>query len=616
MAEAVAIIGLVSSIASLFELSVGIVSRLHDFTSKTSEVPESFRSLTIRLPLLTETLQRIQTQANSHRLPDDVTKALTAVVRNTSEQLLAIQTRLSKILPSDSASRLERALKALKSLAREDEIQQALEKIEKNISVLVLYQTTGHVDTGDLILAQLSELTMISKSASRSFGKDELLSLARATGKTILEELSPQTQSIISNSNRGLLFRFSQLPIAAQEKFIARQEKELRQFVEQEEAKVLEFLTGFDTRDRLADQGRRRAEGSCDWILESPDYLNWVGGNCNRLWLLGGPGSGKTVVSAFITEALNNGLRREDVLAVYACSFTDSQTTSATNILYALAAQIAQSSLACMEKCKRFLERHLSEGKLKAEIQDLQDLIVEMSLSTDIQRIFIVIDGLDEVEWEQPDHLMVIVDIPQYARKVKMLITSRPCPRVAKALQGYSTLSMNDVTFNDALAAFIDGELKRSRLANIPQHDFDELKESLIRTSNGMFLHAQMAISLLSESYQNVRTFQQTKEALLQDLPKTLEEVYNLKMLTIQANNSAIDATAVESYLRILAANPEMDPLTELHQAAIQECPDVPYYTPEDLAERAQGLLKWDPESRRLRFIHLSAIDYMLLHTR
>jgi hypothetical protein len=134
--------------------------------------------------------------------------------------------------------------------------------------------------------------------------------------------------------------------------------------------------------------------------------------------------------------------------------------------------------------------------------------------------------------------------------------------------------------------------------------------------TSSRFLHAQMAINLLSDSYRNARTFQQAKEALLQDLPKSLEEAYNLKMLTIQANNSAADALAVKTYLRILASNPEMEPLTELHQAAIQEYPDLPCYTPEELAERAQGLLKWDPESGHLRFIHFSAEEYVLSHTR
>ena len=156
MAEAAAIIGLVASIASLVDLGAKVVSRLHDFTSKSLEVPELLHSLSTRLPLLTATLRHIQSQAEAGRISDDVTNALTDVVNDTSKQVSDIQISLSKVLPSDGASKLERALKALKSLAKEDKIQRALEKIDRNNDTLVLHQTTRHVDTGDRILEALA----------------------------------------------------------------------------------------------------------------------------------------------------------------------------------------------------------------------------------------------------------------------------------------------------------------------------------------------------------------------------------------------------------------------------------------------------------------------------
>lgn len=138
MAEAIAVIGLLASIGSLVDLSAKVVSRLHEFISKTSEIPKSFQDLLIRLPLLTILLQRIQSHAEADHIPKDVTEALKAVINNTSEWVSTIQTELFKILPSDDASKLERALKALKSLAKEDKVRQALEKIHKNNDILVL----------------------------------------------------------------------------------------------------------------------------------------------------------------------------------------------------------------------------------------------------------------------------------------------------------------------------------------------------------------------------------------------------------------------------------------------------------------------------------------------
>ena len=170
MAEAAAVIGLVASIASLVDLSVKVVSRLRDFTSKSSDVPQSFQSLSTRLPLLTTTLQNIQLQAQAGRLPEDVMKALKAVIDNTLEQIASVQNSLSKILPSDGDSKLERALKALKSLAKDDKVQQVLEKIYKNNDILILHQTTRHVDTGDRILERLSKLSVTPPTTFKSFG--------------------------------------------------------------------------------------------------------------------------------------------------------------------------------------------------------------------------------------------------------------------------------------------------------------------------------------------------------------------------------------------------------------------------------------------------------------
>ncbi|KAI4086953.1 MAG: hypothetical protein L6R37_008370, partial [Teloschistes peruensis] len=159
MAEVAAAVGLVASIASLIDLSAKIISRIRDFTSKSSDVPETFRALSTRLPLLTATLHQIQSQAEAGHLPEDVSKALNAVVDHTSEQISTVQISLSKILPSDGASKLERALRALKSLAKEDRIQQASEKIYRNNDALVLYQTTRHVEACGRILETLSKPT-------------------------------------------------------------------------------------------------------------------------------------------------------------------------------------------------------------------------------------------------------------------------------------------------------------------------------------------------------------------------------------------------------------------------------------------------------------------------
>jgi len=155
MAEAVAVVGLVASIASLIDLGLKITTRLHDFTTRTSEVPESFRSLEKRLPLLTSTLRPIQQQADAGRLSLEVSNSLRSLT-----QLQVVEKCLSQITPPSDASRLRRAVKALQSLTKDGEIRVAVERIQQDIDFLVLHQTSQHVDVGDQILAALAQLQL------------------------------------------------------------------------------------------------------------------------------------------------------------------------------------------------------------------------------------------------------------------------------------------------------------------------------------------------------------------------------------------------------------------------------------------------------------------------
>ena len=170
MAEAAAVIGLVASVASLVDLSAKIVSRLRDFTAQTSDVPESFRSLADRLPLLTRTLQRIETRVQAGYVQDNTAKDLERLVNSISDQVMVLQQYLDRIIPKDGVSRLERAVKGLKSLAKEDKVKQALKKIHQGIDVVVLHQTTSHVDTGDRILRELSQLNLKNPPVQETFG--------------------------------------------------------------------------------------------------------------------------------------------------------------------------------------------------------------------------------------------------------------------------------------------------------------------------------------------------------------------------------------------------------------------------------------------------------------
>ncbi|KAL8665435.1 MAG: hypothetical protein Q9168_007707 [Polycauliona sp. 1 TL-2023] len=430
MAEVIATVALISSITSLVDVSVRVVSRLRELRCQSSEAPKSLRSLSVRLPLLTNTLKRIRTQANAGSFSDDVKEPLTAAIDNIAQQLSIVEESISKVLPQDGASKPKRVLQALRSIAKEDEMKRALKEIHKTIEALLLHQTTQLVDTGELIRAKLSELSLIADSSTALPKEDEALPLTRTSGRAVFGKLPPcriQTFTMLHNSNRDLMSRFSLLPIAAQEQFIARQERQLIHLVEKHEVEFLKLFA-------LAN-GQPRS--SRDWGMLNPTSVKWCHQENRNLWFHSRPsGVAQLRITAINIEASGNGTTSKDILA--AIAFSSLEESSPTNILCALAGQIAQKSPASMEKAKRFYGRHVSNGQLRTEIQDLQDLIVEMSLSEDIARIFIVIGGIDEAQyearWRGTEDFMPVIDIPKYARKVRLFVISRREKMMMKTL--------------------------------------------------------------------------------------------------------------------------------------------------------------------------------------
>jgi ankyrin repeat protein len=151
---------LAAAIITFIDFGVKVVSRLHEFNSRTTETPETFRTLVIQLPLLNITLQRIRHQALAGYVDKDVVIALKPVIDEAAEQAKYLDAKLIKITPGASASSLERGLKALKSIVSESAVIKAVDKIDNCVNVLVLHHTTSSIDITANILEEIQKLAI------------------------------------------------------------------------------------------------------------------------------------------------------------------------------------------------------------------------------------------------------------------------------------------------------------------------------------------------------------------------------------------------------------------------------------------------------------------------
>ncbi|MCJ1392735.1 hypothetical protein MMC18_005606 [Xylographa bjoerkii] len=120
MAEALAVIGLVSSIVQLVEFG-----------------PNVFRDVADRLPLMIDLVKKIQSQVEHGQVLQSSQHVFLPVVQSCSLQVKVLDELLTKSLPAPKDSPFKRGSKALVSIVRESEIEKFDAVLNMNFSILV-----------------------------------------------------------------------------------------------------------------------------------------------------------------------------------------------------------------------------------------------------------------------------------------------------------------------------------------------------------------------------------------------------------------------------------------------------------------------------------------------
>lgn len=141
-AEALAIIGLISNIASFVDYGKKIVDRLHEYQTQVKEVPKSLRDIKLQLPLLLDTLDETKEQAEAGLVDEDTQRALLPVVEGCSKQIQELEDILVKILPSETDHRWQVRRKALSSVHQERKVRAIGDTLQRYVQILTYHQAT------------------------------------------------------------------------------------------------------------------------------------------------------------------------------------------------------------------------------------------------------------------------------------------------------------------------------------------------------------------------------------------------------------------------------------------------------------------------------------------
>lgn len=144
MAEAFAVISIITNIINLIDTSVKTYDRAKGFCDDIKDIPKTFRSIRNVLPSVSDSLLQSQRQIETGEIDETSCVALKLSLEGCTDAVVELSELFKKVLPADGASRLTRGWKAVCSLGLDRKVEELNKAMMQYVSVLTLH----HVSKG------------------------------------------------------------------------------------------------------------------------------------------------------------------------------------------------------------------------------------------------------------------------------------------------------------------------------------------------------------------------------------------------------------------------------------------------------------------------------------
>ncbi|BAI62457.1 hypothetical protein MCP_2385 [Methanocella paludicola SANAE] len=284
------------------------------------------------------------------------------------------------------------------------------------------------------------------------------------------------------------------------------------------------------------------------WVTEAiEEWLN--DSDAQRVfWITGRPGVGKTSISAWLCA------NWREVAAFHFCRHDNVQKIDPRRCIMSLAYQLSTQ----LPEYERRLARMSLEDLSGLNARALFDKLIVQPLSRDFPRprqaMVIVIDALDEATVDGKNDLagFIASELERTPQWLRLIVTSRPEPEVAGALQAYRQFAIEtgDVRNEDDVEEFLARELGEG----VPA---DTIKKVAAKC-NGLFIYAEWVVKEIKYGRLSLDN--------IDDFPKGLGGIY-LRFFERQFPDIRAWEARIRPVLEIMAAS--FEPLSLRSIAAI-----------------------------------------------
>ncbi|KAN0094211.1 WD40 repeat-like protein [Hyaloscypha variabilis] len=287
------------------------------------------------------------------------------------------------------------------------------------------------------------------------------------------------------------------------------------------------------------------------WILQRQEYIDWKDGDGGQLlWIKGGPGKGKTMLAIGLIRELSRQKWDNDALSFFFCEAGRENSSTATAVLRGLLYQLVSQQISLIKYVRK--EWDVAGTKLfdpndRNTYIALLDIFTGMLQDSDLKRIHLVVDALDECQVGLPQLLDFIRKICVSNHRVKWLVTSRPRVDIEEQIRLHDDYVELDLERNaqenvsSAVKAYITHKvLELSKQKRFSTKLEIEVRDDLEKRADGTFLWVALVCKTLAAPKTTVRKTMDT----LNSLPSGLKNVYQ-RMLEDMSDPELIDEAVV-----------------------------------------------------------------------
>ncbi|RMI97935.1 hypothetical protein CDV36_016175 [Fusarium kuroshium] len=255
----------------------------------------------------------------------------------------------------------------------------------------------------------------------------------------------------------------------------------------QEHQDILDWLTSVEYAPLQHDNLRRRQPGTCQWLLDSGQYQNWLKASKQTLFCPGIPGAGKTILTSVVVDDLDKrfyGDSNIGIAYIY-CNFRQQEN------------QRIDKMLAIVEN---LYNRHKPK-KIWPLVEEVSATL--RSLAKTYVRVYLIVDALDDCQASDGSRAALLEELfaLQKSCDKSLFTTSKIMPDTQENFIGNAT-ELEIRASEEDVGRYLDNRVDSlSKVVRSNTKLREEIKSEVVRAVNGMFLLAELHLSSLQGKF-------------------------------------------------------------------------------------------------------------------